>query len=206
MALVLPGCGHQPQPREGLREGRAEPLSRHRLRGIASWYGGKFHGRKTANGETYDMHGLTAAHKTLPFGLRVRVGNLDNGRTVVVRINDRGPFVKDRVIDLSYAAARRMGMVRSGTARVTITPLSRPGPAAREAYCVQVGAFASRDNAGRVLEELRRLGTGARLVRLSRKGQTLWRVRSKNYSSLEEARLSLRVLLRKYPDSFIVAD
>lgn len=88
--------------------------------GTASWYGGKFHGRKTANGERFDQHALTAAHRTLPFGTKVRVTNERNGRSVVVRINDRGPFAKGRVIDLSRAAAERVGMVGSGTARVRL--------------------------------------------------------------------------------------
>ena len=84
----------------------------------ASWYGPGFHGRRTANGETFNTHALTAAHRTLPFGTRVKVTNVGNGRSVVVRINDRGPFVHGRVIDLSQAAARVIGM--SGTARITI--------------------------------------------------------------------------------------
>jgi len=89
-------------------------------KGIASWYGGKFHGRTTASGERYDMNKLTAAHKKLPFGSRVRVTNLDNGRQVEVRITDRGPFVHGRIIDLSREAARRIDMIQAGTARVRI--------------------------------------------------------------------------------------
>jgi rare lipoprotein A len=94
------------------------------LSGVASWYGGKFHGRKTANGERYDMHKLTAAHKTLPFGTKVRVTNSRNGKSVVVRINDRGPFVGSRVIDLSRGAASAVGMIDSGVARVKLEILS----------------------------------------------------------------------------------
>ena len=86
--------------------------------GNASWYGKKFHGRVTASGERYDMHELTAAHPKLPFGTRVRVTNLDNGQVVVVRINDRGPFVKERIIDLSYAAAKKIDMLQAGVAKV----------------------------------------------------------------------------------------
>lgn len=88
--------------------------------GSASWYGGKFHGRKTANGELFDMNQLTAAHKTLPFGTRVKVTNNRNGKSVIVRINDRGPYVKKRVIDLSRKAAQEVGMIKSGTAPVTV--------------------------------------------------------------------------------------
>ena len=88
--------------------------------GIASWYGKKFHGRKTAMGEKYDMYGLSAAHKALPLPTMVRVTNLDNGRSIEVRVNDRGPFHEDRVIDLSYAAARALGFETKGTAPVVV--------------------------------------------------------------------------------------
>jgi rare lipoprotein A len=94
--------------------------------GIASWYGRDFHGGKTANGERYDMHALSAAHTTLPLPTLVRVTNLENGRSVVVRVNDRGPFVKSRLIDLSYAAARELGFADQGTARVRVQTLDRP--------------------------------------------------------------------------------
>jgi rare lipoprotein A len=93
--------------------------------GMASWYGPGFHGRQTANGERYNQHGLTAAHKTLPFGTRVRVTNLHNGQSVVVRINDRGPFVRGRVIDLSAGAARTIGVISSGVAPVQLEVLGR---------------------------------------------------------------------------------
>lgn len=88
--------------------------------GLASWYGERFHGRRTASGEPFDMSDLTAAHKTLPFGTRVRVRNVNNGREVVVRINDRGPFSAKRVIDLSHAAASALGMLRSGVVNVQV--------------------------------------------------------------------------------------
>lgn len=90
------------------------------IHGSASWYGGKFHGRRTANGERFDMHALTAAHKSLRFGTKVRVTNRKNGKSVVVRINDRGPYAKGRVIDLSRAAAATIGMIGSGIAMVQI--------------------------------------------------------------------------------------
>lgn len=88
--------------------------------GVASWYGGKFHGRRTASGETYNQHALTAAHRTLPFGTEVVVTNQNTGKSVVVRINDRGPFTGGRIIDLSHKAASQIGMINSGTARVTL--------------------------------------------------------------------------------------
>ncbi len=96
--------------------------------GIASWYGRDFHGKHTANGETYDMHALSAAHKTLPLPTLVRVTNLENGRSVIVRVNDRGPFVKERLIDLSYAAAKQLGYADRGTARVRVQTLDMPAP------------------------------------------------------------------------------
>jgi len=92
----------------------------YRAEGTASWYGTKFHGQNTANGEVYDLYGMSAAHKTLPLPAYVRVTNLDNNRTVILRVNDRGPFYSDRIIDLSYAAAKKLGYAESGTARVRV--------------------------------------------------------------------------------------
>lgn len=101
-----------------------EPGVAESLTGLASWYGTKFHGRLTASGERYDMAALTAAHQTLPFGSRVRVTNLDNGRSVVVTINDRGPFVESRLIDLSHAAAKQLGLLQDGVAEVRVDVLT----------------------------------------------------------------------------------
>ena len=116
--------------------------------GIASWYGEEFHGRPTSNREIYDMNDMTAAHPRLPFGTMVMVTNLDNERTAVVRINDRGPFVKNRIIDLSYAAARVLGMVGPGTARVRLEVLAgNPGAAPVASFFVQIGSFAAQENA-----------------------------------------------------------
>jgi rare lipoprotein A len=97
------------------------------LQGIASYYGGRFHGRKTASGERFNQNAMTAAHKTLPLGTKVRVTNLRNGETVDVKINDRGPYIKGRIIDLSKGAARRLGMIRSGTAKVRLEVVSESG-------------------------------------------------------------------------------
>lgn len=96
------------------------------ITGIASWYGPGFHGRRTANGETYNMEAMTAAHKSLPFGTKVEVTNEANGKTVTVRINDRGPYVKGRVIDLSHAAAKQLGMIGAGTASVALRVVAQP--------------------------------------------------------------------------------
>ena len=114
------GCGSaQTQPVQ------TDSHDRNVQRGKASWYGKPFHGRLTASGERFDMHAPTAAHKSLPFGTRVRVTNLDNGKHTVVRINDRGPFVKGRIIDLSYGAAKQIQMLQMGVARVKLEILSR---------------------------------------------------------------------------------
>lgn len=111
--------------------------------GIASWYGHKFHGHLTSNGETYDMYGMSAAHKTLPIPSYVRVTNQDNGRSVIVRVNDRGPFHEGRIIDLSYAAAAKLGYHKRGTANVLVESIDLSEP---DRY-VQIGAFGSLDNA-----------------------------------------------------------
>ena len=141
---------------------RYTPLAKadgYRQRGTASWYGRKFHGRPTATGEPFDMYALTAAHATLPIPSYAEVTNLDNGKRVVVRVNDRGPFKDDRLIDLSYAAAVRLGMVDDGRVPVEVTAL-RPGNrgtrplAADDAVLLQVGAFSDRSNASRLQDSL----------------------------------------------------
>ena len=121
-AVILTGCATPP---DGGRVRADVPPAMRRQgaeigRGMASWYGPGFHGKQTASGERFDMNDLTAAHRTLPFGTRVRVRNIENGQEVVVRINDRGPQVRDRVIDLSKAAATALGMLQAGQAQVTL--------------------------------------------------------------------------------------
>jgi rare lipoprotein A len=133
-------------------------------RGIASWYGTKFHGRRTSSGEPYDMYAMTAAHRVLPLPTYAQVTNLRNGRSVVVRVNDRGPFHENRIIDLSYAAAAKLGILGTGTGLVEVRAIDpgRPAPppprfASYEndpIMYVQVGAFASRDNAERLRARL----------------------------------------------------
>lgn len=121
--LAFQGCARErgPAPSEA-GAGRGAVVEQV---GLASWYGPKFHGKLTASGQRYNMFDLTAAHRNLPFGSRVRVTNLRNGRRVLVTINDRGPFVKGRIIDLSYAAAKELGMTRTGVTRVRLEVLSR---------------------------------------------------------------------------------
>lgn len=120
LLAVLPGCAGSAPRFTAEGDGAAAPPALHQLEGIASYYAEEFQGRTTANGEVFEMNALTAAHRTLPFGTRVRVTNTENDRSVVVRINDRGPFKDERVIDLSLEAAKKLGMLTGGTARVTI--------------------------------------------------------------------------------------
>ncbi|MNF73155.1 RlpA-like protein precursor [compost metagenome] len=118
LALLLAGCSTSPFGRSGGETGHG-----YRAEGKASYYGSRHHGRRTASGERFDQHALTAAHRTLPFGTRVKVTNLNNDRTVVVRINDRGPHIRGRIIDLSREAADRLGMLRAGVAPVRVESL-----------------------------------------------------------------------------------
>jgi rare lipoprotein A len=163
----------------------------YRERGIASWYGEKFHGRRTSNGETYDMYAMTAAHKTLPLPTYVEVTNLRNGRSVVLRVNDRGPFHDNRIIDLSYTAAAKLDILGAGTGLVevrAIGPSDRRGPAApvvtsaatpgAAGFYIQIGAFSMRINAEKLLERLGPLaGTLAGVSEAIVDGRTLYRVR-----------------------------
>jgi peptidoglycan lytic transglycosylase len=146
--------------------------------GIASWYGGEFHGKPTSSREVYDMNDLTAAHNTLPLGTFVAVTNLNNGRSVVVRINDRGPFVKDRVIDLSYAAARALDMIGPGTAPVRIEVLAdiSPPPAALK-FSVQTGSFINKNNAEAMSRELAREFSNVQISTFATPRQVFYRVR-----------------------------
>jgi rare lipoprotein A len=151
-------------------------------RGVASWYGPDFHGLKTSTGEPYDMYGLTGAHKTLPLPCYVEVVNLANGRSVVVRVNDRGPFKANRIIDLSYTAALRLGMLQAGTALVEVRVLEPggqvPRPAPPTQIYAQTGAFAAIDNARRLKARLEAAGfAGVSVYRAGQRGNPLYRVR-----------------------------
>jgi rare lipoprotein A len=187
-----------------------------RQRGIASWYGNKFHGKRTSSGEPYDMYKMTAAHKTLPIPVHVRVSNLDNGKSIIVRVNDRGPFVKDRIIDLSYAAAHKLGMTGTGTARVEITALTEApaaaGPGSVEASApetlyVQVGAFGREESAEAMAAALSpMLGHPVRVQKTEAEGRELYRVRVGPFSQRVHAEKVRSYLSDKgYPGSTIVA-
>jgi rare lipoprotein A len=192
-ALVLAlNCGGNPRitlpPPIAARVGFVET-------GVASWYGHPYHGRKTSNGETYDMEQLTAAHLQLPFNTVVRVTNLTTYLSVDVRINDRGPFIDDRIVDLSRAAARQIGMIGAGTARVRLEVMEAPGGLPEPLplddlivsqavdcgsgpyYGAQVGSFADIENAERMEGKMRlAYGAAAILTARTEDGQPLYRV------------------------------
>ena len=133
-------------------------------RGMASWYGPGFHGNKTANGERYDMHKLTAAHRTLPLGTIAVVRSATTGKEVTVRINDRGPFAKGRVLDLSYAGAQTLGMVGHGTDQIELRVIGFQGRPAEMGFLrVQIGSFAEHQNAATLLQRAQRIYTGGRI-------------------------------------------
>ena len=192
--LGAAGCGRRaarpPAPAPVVRAGTTET-------GIASWYGFPYHGRLAASGEVYDMERLTAAHRSLPFDTRVEVTNLSNGKRVEVRINDRGPFVKGRIIDLSQAAARDIGMLTAGTARVQLRVLAQSGreprtealakPAAPVPwYTVQAGAFAGRSRADALGAAMISAFSDARVIQ-GNETPPLWHVLVGRQMTLEQA-------------------
>jgi rare lipoprotein A len=165
--------------------------------GTASWYGPEFHGKSTSSKEIYDMHDLTAAHNTLPLGTYVMVTNLANGRSVTVRINDRGPFVKDRVIDLSYAAAKALDMIGPGTAQVRIEVLKNISPPAfLLRFSVQVGSFVVKENALALGKELEKSFAGVYISNFETTRQIFYRVRIKA-KTRQAAETIARSLLEK---------
>jgi rare lipoprotein A len=166
-ALLLSGCAHRYQkPGTGWVE-----------TGTASWYGEDFHGKPTASGEPYDMYGISAAHKTIPLGCRVRVTNLANGSQVIAPINDRGPFVGDRIIDMSYGAARQLGMVDAGLARVRVEVLEMPRYYSGGRYTLQFGSFSDRENARRLAGTLESRGYTPSIEEATVYGRPVYRVR-----------------------------
>ena len=204
------GKWYQPLPHsEGFRQ-----------RGLASWYGRDFHGKKTSNGEIYNMYAITAAHKTLPLGTYVKVHNLENNRSIVVRINDRGPFVRGRVIDLSYTAAKDIGIVGPGTARVEVVALGRrtstsggtaPTYTAEDyshgKFTFQVGAFLDRGNAERQKRELAQRYKNAHIAVYDRGDKIFYRVRVGRFTTLQEAIQQEEILIQDgFPDAILVAE
>lgn len=181
---ILSAGNKSPYKVNGVSYEIMQDASVYRERGIASWYGTKFHGHKTSNGEIYDLYRATAAHKTLPIPSYVKVTNLANGRSVVVRVNDRGPFHPDRVIDLSYAAAVKLDYMADGTAEVEVEVVQvagvedRRGAAGGDYRYLQVGAFGLAPSAQRLQAELAAFLTFPVNINTVNSGQsTLYRVR-----------------------------
>ncbi|HID97207.1 MAG TPA: septal ring lytic transglycosylase RlpA family protein [Thermodesulfobacteriaceae bacterium] len=187
--------------------------------GRASWYGKKFHGNTTSNGETYNMYGISAAHKTLPMNTYVRVTNLDNGREVIVRINDRGPFVKNRIIDLSYGAAQRLSMIKSGTARVRIEALGELDHAygtllafksvpnfSKGSFFIQVGAFLEARNAYALKRMFEKKYRNVTVARESVGPKTFFKVQLFASTDYDEARkLVSKLESMGHKEAFLVA-
>lgn len=188
--------------------------------GIASWYGKQFHGRKTANGETYNMYGVSAAHKTLPLGTWVRVYNLQNSKTLDLRINDRGPFVTGRIIDLSYKAAQLLGVAAPGTAPVKIVALGeaagsdrsghvvyKPVDYFRGNFTVQVGAFTVKKNAQKLKIKLGRKYINSHINEYTDARGKFYRVRVGRFKELDRAEQFNEELARAgAKNSFVVAE
>ncbi|WP_320173078.1 septal ring lytic transglycosylase RlpA family protein [Maridesulfovibrio sp.] len=189
--------------------------------GMASWYGEKFQGKLTASGEPYDMKRMTAAHNYLPLGVKVNVTNLSNQKKVAVIINDRGPFVPDRIIDLSRAAAQQLGFIDAGKAKVLIEPY-RPEPEPKPAdattsavvykklygaFYIQAGAYKVKANADRLIERLNKAGFhNTRTVRVVTDSAQIFKVQLGMYKTLANARKAHLSLGKGFPGTFILAD
>ncbi len=183
----------------------------YREEGVASWYGPGFHGHETSCGEIYDQYKMTCAHKLLPMHTMVRVTNLENGRFVVLRVNDRGPFVAGRIVDLSLAGARELGMYGRGTARVRVevegeVPGLAPDGELPGPFYVQVGAFARRENADKLYARIIAAGYAGTRIRYTEIGGTpYWQVHAGLFpteAKAEEARLRLASVFR---GAFVIA-
>lgn len=175
-------------------------------RGIASWYGDDFHGKITSNRETYDMHAMTAAHQSLPFNTHVRVTNLDNNQQVIVRINDRGPFVKGRIIDMSFAAAAKLGMVDTGIVpvRIEVIPHLSPSPDSQK-FVVQVGSYLEIANATQIKRKLQKKYPAVCITVFKTSGAWYYRVRV-NARSQSDAKKLLHSLLRDGYKAYILEE
>jgi rare lipoprotein A len=173
---------------------------------VASFYAEPHQGHPTANGEIFDKNAMTAAHRTLPFNTQVRVHNLDNHKTAVVRINDRGPFIPGRIIDLSEAAGMQLGLARSGTAPVRLEILS--SPVERNAvYTIQVGAFSKKKKAEKLRQQLARRYENTRVTRYNSRAGVFYRVRVGSESSLTKAhQLALRLRQENLPAVVVRSD
>jgi rare lipoprotein A len=167
--------------------------------GIASWYGPNFHGKTTSNKEIYDMHDLTAAHNSLPFGTYVMVTNLNNGKSVTVRINDRGPFIKGRIIDLSLAAARAIDIIGTGTAPVRLEILTKISPKkSSQKFSIQVGSFVQEKNAELLKNELQKYFKRVYITKFETASHVYYRVRLKAKDKNTAVALAKRLIEAGY--------
>ena len=179
--------------------------------GLASWYGPNFHGKQTANGEVYNMYDLTAAHKVLPMNTMVRITNLENGKVVEVRINDRGPFVRDRIVDLSYTAAERIDIIGPGTGRVRLEVVGG-GQEFRDgtiygSFFVQIGSFTVKANADALLARMRQSGfPESRLQSIDIGGKRFWRVQVGSWPTLTKAEQAKQSMEGQFPSCFVIGD
>jgi rare lipoprotein A len=182
--------------------------------GMASWYGPGFHGRKTSSGEVFDMYGFTAAHRTMPFGTTLKVKNRENDRWVRVKVNDRGPFVRGRILDLSYGAARALDMIGPGMALVEIQVVGREEDVVRldrekekTKYTVQVGAFTQQENALRLKDQLERRYQPVYIMIAETTDQRYYRVRVGKLRTEEQAdQLASRLSAREKLETFVVRE
>lgn len=198
LATLVSGCG-----KKKILRVPAPPKIGQTETGLASWYGNPYHGRRSANGEIYDMEKFTAAHRTLPFDTWVRVQNLDSGKDVDVRITDRGPFVKGRIIDLSRVAARKVDIIGPGTAKVKIRVIRAPEIPEANIFGVQTGAFRDKKNAERLRKQMEKQHGSARIV-LRDGSPPLWRVVVGSFPTVEAAGQLLEKLRNQESSVFVV--
>ena len=201
----IAGCAGRPAPRGDYPPGY--PIG-YVERGVASWYGPGFHGNNTANGERYDMHQLTAAHRTLPLGCVATVRSLSNGRRVTVRINDRGPFARNRIIDLSLAAAQALGMTGQGTDQVELRVIDYHGRPGSFGYLrVQVASFAEPANAQSLVGRLKRQYSDVRMVTVDLPSGRRYRVQVGQFISERQAEAVAERLESQFAvESLVVRD
>lgn len=206
LATVLSACGGR----------HAAPTEGDRFTAVASWYGEPFHGRLTASGERYNMHGFTAAHRSMPFGTRLRVTNPETGQSSVVTVTDRGPFIRGRQLDLSYGAAQQIGLVKDGVGRVAVDVLDRdmryqkrvkeaPIPAGSGgAFGVQFGSFQDFDNAVRLKQALDLETKGVTVTQVTVDGVVYRRVRLGPFPSRDDALTRARAFAEEGYETMIV--
>ncbi|SMO42764.1 septal ring lytic transglycosylase RlpA family protein [Gracilimonas mengyeensis] len=213
LAVFLASCGvtrkgtdpekkPPPAPRVEVSDADELPMVEH---GVASWYGPNFDGKLTANGEIYDMNGVTAAHRTIPFGTILLVENIDNGKSVQVRVNDRGPYAKDRIIDLSKGAAEAIEMIGPGTANVQLYLVegdlenSRITDIKVPTYTVQLGSYQEKSQAEKRQKQI----NGSWIEPVSSNNKIMYRLYYGNFTDPDEAREEMRRLRRSGHDGFV---